>query len=69
MYLGDEVQVVATLHGGTRWWSGSSAPAADASHDAIRPGDPITIQWDAAAPVLLADAPRDSTEPTEEEEP
>ena len=27
----------------------------DDSHDAIRPGDPITIQWDRTAPVLLAD--------------
>jgi hypothetical protein len=27
----------------------------DAPHDSIRPGDPITIQWDPTAPVLLAD--------------
>jgi hypothetical protein len=29
----------------------------DDSHDAIRPGDPITIQWERTAPVLLAESP------------
>jgi len=57
MYLGDEVQVVATLDGGTRMVVREQRVGADESHDAIRPGDQITIQWDRTAPVLLAEAP------------
>jgi spermidine/putrescine ABC transporter ATP-binding subunit len=57
MYLGDEVQVVATLDDGTQMVIREQRAGADASHDAIRPGDPITIQWDRTAPVLLAEAP------------
>jgi ABC-type Fe3+/spermidine/putrescine transport system ATPase subunit len=57
MYLGDEVQVVATLDGGTQMVIREQRAGADAPHDAIRPGDPITIQWDRTAPVLLAEPP------------
>jgi spermidine/putrescine transport system ATP-binding protein len=57
MYLGDEVQVVAQLDGGTRALIREQRAGTDASHDAIRPGDPITIQWDQTAPVLLAEPP------------
>ena len=57
MYLGDEVQVVATLGGGTQMIIREQRDGADAAHDAIRPGDPITIQWDRSAPVLLAEPP------------
>jgi spermidine/putrescine transport system ATP-binding protein len=57
MYLGDEVQVVATLDGGTQMLIREQRTGADASNDAIRPGDRITIQWDPAAPVLLAEQP------------
>jgi spermidine/putrescine transport system ATP-binding protein len=57
MYLGDEVQVVATLDGGTQVVIREQRAGADASNDAIRPGDPITIQWDRNAPVLLAEPP------------
>jgi spermidine/putrescine transport system ATP-binding protein len=57
MYLGDEVQVVATLDGGTQMVVREQRAGADASHDTLRPGDPITIQWDRAAPVLLAEPP------------
>jgi spermidine/putrescine transport system ATP-binding protein len=55
MYLGDEVQVVATLDDGTRMVIREQRAGGDAPHDSIRPGDPITIQWDPTAPVLLAD--------------
>jgi spermidine/putrescine ABC transporter ATP-binding subunit len=55
MYLGDEVQVVATLDGGTQMIIREQRAGADASNDAIRPGDPITIQWDRTAPVLLVE--------------
>ncbi len=57
MYLGDEVQVVATLDGGTRMLVREQRAGTDDSHDAIRPGDPITIQWERTAPVLLAESP------------
>jgi spermidine/putrescine transport system ATP-binding protein len=57
MYLGDEVQVVATLEGGTRMLVREQRAGTDESHDAIRPGDPITLQWDRTAPVLLAESP------------
>jgi spermidine/putrescine ABC transporter ATP-binding subunit len=57
MYLGDEVQVVATLDGGTQMLIREQRSGSDPPHDAIRPGDSITIQWDRAAPVLLADPP------------
>jgi spermidine/putrescine transport system ATP-binding protein len=57
MYLGDEVQVVATLDGGTQMVIREQRAGAGASNDEIRPGDPITIQWDRTAPVLLAEPP------------
>jgi spermidine/putrescine ABC transporter ATP-binding subunit len=55
MYLGDEVQVVAELQGGTRMLIRAQRAGTDASHDAIKPGDPVTIRWDQSAPVLLLD--------------
>jgi spermidine/putrescine ABC transporter ATP-binding subunit len=58
MYLGDEVQVLATLDGGTRMLIREQRAGTDDSHDAIRPGDPITIQWERTAPVLLAESPQ-----------
>jgi ABC-type Fe3+/spermidine/putrescine transport system ATPase subunit len=58
MYLGDEVQVVATLDGGTQMVIREQrAGGADTPHDALRPGDHITIKWDRSAPVLLAEPP------------
>jgi hypothetical protein len=60
MYLGDEVQVVATLDGGTQMVIREQRAGSDASNDAIRPGDQITIQWDRNAPVLLAESPDQS---------
>jgi spermidine/putrescine transport system ATP-binding protein len=57
MYLGDEVQVVATLEGGTSMLVRAQRTGDDDSPDAIRPGDTITIQWETTAPVLLAESP------------
>jgi ABC-type Fe3+/spermidine/putrescine transport system ATPase subunit len=57
MYLGDEVQVLATLDGGTQMVIREQRVGSDESHDAIRPGDQIMLQWDRTAPVLLAEAP------------
>jgi hypothetical protein len=61
MDLGDEVQVVATLDGGTQMVIREQRTDANASHDTLRPGDPITIQWDRTAPVLLAETPGHDT--------
>jgi spermidine/putrescine transport system ATP-binding protein len=71
MYLGDEVQVVATLDGGTQMLIREQRAGSDAPHDALRPGDPITIQWDRTAPVLLAEAPahEPANDPTQEPAP
>jgi spermidine/putrescine transport system ATP-binding protein len=66
MYLGDEVQVVATLDGGTQMVIREQRVGGDESHDAIRPGDPITIQWDRSAPVLLAEPPAHDPSPEED---
>ncbi len=62
MYLGDEVQVVAELAGGTRMLVREQRAGTDASHDAIRSGDPISIRWDQSAPVLLAEPPTHTTD-------
>jgi spermidine/putrescine transport system ATP-binding protein len=62
MYLGDEVQVIAELDGGTRMLIREQRVGTDESHDAIRPGDSITIRWDQSAPVLLVDSPVNSND-------
>jgi spermidine/putrescine transport system ATP-binding protein len=68
MYLGDEVQVVATLDDGTPMVIREQrAGGGNSPHDEIRPGDPITIQWDRSAPVLLAESP--AQEPEQEPAP
>jgi spermidine/putrescine ABC transporter ATP-binding subunit len=71
MYLGDEVQVVATLDGGTQMLIREQRAGAEAPQDALRPGDTITIQWDGTAPVLLAEAPahEPANDPTQEPAP
>ncbi len=63
MYLGDEVQVVAELAGGTEFLVREQRAGTDDAHDAIRPGDQITIQWEPTAPVLLADSPTPQESP------
>jgi spermidine/putrescine transport system ATP-binding protein len=57
MYLGDEVQVVATLDGGIQMLIREQRAGDAPPHDALRPGDSIMIQWDRTAPVLLAESP------------
>jgi spermidine/putrescine transport system ATP-binding protein len=68
MYLGDEVQVLATLQGGPRMLIREQRAGTDDSHDAIRPGDPITIQWERTAPVLLAESPEQANPRGEDHE-
>jgi len=60
MYLGDQVQVVATLANGASVVVREQRTSADPALDTIHPGDQIAVGWDEAAPHLLGDA--DTTE-------
>jgi spermidine/putrescine transport system ATP-binding protein len=60
MYLGDQVQVVATLANGTSVVVREQRASADPALDTIHPGDQIAVSWDEAAPHMLGDA--DSSE-------
>jgi spermidine/putrescine ABC transporter ATP-binding subunit len=60
MYLGDQVQVVATLANGTSVVVREQRASADPALDTIHPGDQIAVSWDEAAPHMLGDA--DTTE-------
>jgi hypothetical protein len=62
MYLGDQVQVVATLANGTSVVVREQRASADPALDTIHPGDQIAVSWDEAAPHMLGDA--DTTEAT-----
>jgi spermidine/putrescine transport system ATP-binding protein len=55
MYLGDQIQIVATLRGGTSVIVREQRASADPALDTIHPGNQITIRWDEAAPLLLGD--------------
>jgi ABC-type Fe3+/spermidine/putrescine transport system ATPase subunit len=55
MYLGDQIQIVATLRGGASVIVREQRASADPALDTIHPGDQITIRWDEAAPLLLGD--------------
>jgi spermidine/putrescine transport system ATP-binding protein len=56
MYLGDQVQVVATLTNGVSVVVREQRASADPALDTINPGDRVGISWDEAAPLLLGDA-------------
>jgi spermidine/putrescine transport system ATP-binding protein len=56
MYLGDQVQVVATLKNGASVVVREQRASADPALDTIHPGDQIAVRWDEAAPHLLGDA-------------
>jgi spermidine/putrescine transport system ATP-binding protein len=55
MYLGDQIQVVATLVNGASVVVREQRATADPALDTIHPGDHITISWDEAAPMRLGD--------------
>jgi spermidine/putrescine transport system ATP-binding protein len=61
MYLGDQIQVVATLVNGTNVVVREQRASADPALDTIHPGDRIAVSWDEAAPLLLGDAPAPTT--------
>jgi spermidine/putrescine transport system ATP-binding protein len=55
MYLGDQIQVVATLVNGTNVVVREQRASADPALDTIHPGDRIAVVWDEAAPLLLGE--------------
>jgi spermidine/putrescine transport system ATP-binding protein len=58
MYLGDQIQIVATLAGSDNIIVREQRARADPALDTINPGDQIALSWDEAAPLLLGeDAP------------
>ena len=56
MYLGDQLQIVATLTGGGDVVVREQRATADAALDSIDLGDKISLSWDESAPLLLGDA-------------
>jgi len=56
MYLGDQIQVVAKLAGGSDFVVREQRASADPTLDTIHPGDRIAVSWDEAAPLLLGTA-------------
>jgi spermidine/putrescine ABC transporter ATP-binding subunit len=65
MYLGDQIQVVATFVNGTNVVVREQRASADPALDTIHPGDRIAVSWDEAAPLLLGELTA-ATSPEEE---
>jgi len=55
MYLGDQIQIVATLASGGNVVVREQRASADPALDTIHPGDLIALSWDESAPLLLGD--------------
>jgi spermidine/putrescine transport system ATP-binding protein len=53
MYLGDQIVVVAELPAGNQMVIREQRASADPGLDTLAPGDPVTISWDEAAPLVL----------------
>jgi spermidine/putrescine transport system ATP-binding protein len=66
MYLGDQIQIVARLAGGSSVIVREQRASADPALDTIHPGDQIAITWDEAAPLLLGGV-REESAATERE--
>ena len=56
MYLGDQIQIVATLAGGRNIVVREQRASAGPALDTINPGDQISLSWDESAPLLLGEA-------------
>jgi hypothetical protein len=61
MYLGDQIQIVATLTNGANVVVREQRASADPALDTIHPGDRIAITWDEAAPLLLGEVTQSTT--------
>ncbi len=53
MYLGDQIQFVVTLPSGATIVAIEQRASVDPATDNIKPGDRVTVSWDAHAPLLL----------------
>jgi spermidine/putrescine ABC transporter ATP-binding subunit len=67
MYLGDQIQIVATVPGIGNVLVREQRAVADPALDAVHPGDQIALSWDEAAPLLLGDAAPAKTAGQQEE--
>jgi spermidine/putrescine transport system ATP-binding protein len=67
MYLGDQIQIVATVPGIGNVVVREQRAVADRALDAVHPGDQIALSWDEAAPLLLGDAAPVATAGQQEE--
>ncbi len=67
MYLGDQIQIVATLAGIGNLVVREQRASADPALDAIHPGDRIALSWDEAAPLLLGEAAQAASATQQEE--
>jgi spermidine/putrescine transport system ATP-binding protein len=56
MYLGDQIQIVATVPGIGDIVVREQRAVADPALDAVHPGDQIALSWDEASPLLLGEA-------------
>jgi len=68
MYLGDQIQIVVRLAGGTNVIVREQRASADPALDTIHPGDRIGVKWDEGAPLLLGEAGSAQTATEEGEE-
>jgi spermidine/putrescine ABC transporter ATP-binding subunit len=64
MYLGDQIQIVATLGNGANVVVREQRASADPALDTIHPGDRIAVSWDEGAALLLGDERSSSTPAT-----
>ena len=67
MYLGDQIQIVATVPSIGNVVVREQRVVADPALDAVHPGDQIALTWDEAAPLLLGDAAPAKTAGQQEE--
>jgi spermidine/putrescine transport system ATP-binding protein len=66
MYLGDQIQIVARLAGGSSVILREQRAGADPALDTIQPGDGITVSWDETAPHVMQTADPSAADPKEE---
>ena len=67
MYLGDQIQIVATLPGAGDVVVREQRASADPALDSIHPGDRIALRWDESSPLLLGETVPASTAGEQEE--
>ena len=65
MYLGDQIQFVVTLPSGATVIAIEQRASVDPATDNIKPGDRVTVSWDAHAPLLLGIVDADKSNSTD----